>query len=455
MSKPVSTRRDFYRQLLPLTLPIVLQNLIAAAVNSADVLMLTYVGGTALSAVSLANQVQFLIIGFFFGIASAISMMVSQYWGKKDLLSIQAVMGIGLKISLCFTALVAAAAVLFPAVIMRVFTPDPELIDLGARYLRLIGFTYVLQGGSQVYEYTMRSMERANLPTVFATTALLLNIFLNAVFIFGLFGAPQMGVFGVALATLIARSVELLFCLADAVLVKTLRYDAEVLLGAHPALTKDFIHYALPALLNDMVWTVAFSTYSILFGHLGSDVVAANAITSTVRNLCTTAAFGLASAGTILVGKSIGDNRMEEACQNADTLCHLTLLIGVATGVLILMLRPLVFGVYGAKLTPLGQDYLNFMLLVSSYYVVGQEINTLVIAGIFRAGGNTRFGLICDTIDMWCIAVPVGFFCAFVLKVPVKPLYVIICLDEFYKIPVVYHYYKKYTWMKNITREYE
>lgn len=448
------SKGGFFRQLLPLTLPIVLQNLISAAVSSVDVLMLAYVGDTALSAVSLANQMQFLVTGFFFGINSAIALMVAQYWGKKDLRSIQAVMGIGLKLSLAFTSLVAMLAVLLPTVLMRVFTPDPELIELGSRYLRLIGFTYVLQAGSQVYECTLRSMERVKLPTALATLALLLNILLNGVFIFGLFGAPKLGVFGVALATLIARSIELVLCVVDAVVVRTLDYNVETLLGSHPLLTRDFIRYAVPALLNDMVWTVAFASYSIIFGHLGSDVVAANAITGTIRNLCTTAAYGMAAAGTILIGKSIGENHLEEARRNADSLCHATLLVGILTGGLILLLRPLVFQIYGGQLTATGRDYLNFMLLVSSYYVIGQEMNTLVIAGIFRSGGNTRYGLICDIIDMWLVAVPVSFFCAFVLRVPVKPLYVIICLDEFYKIPFVYHHYKKYTWVNNITREF-
>lgn len=223
------SKQGFFRQLLPLTLPIVLQNLISAAVSSVDVLMLAYVGDTALSAVSLANQMQFLVTGFFFGITSAIALMVAQYWGKKDLRSIQAVMGIALKISLCFTAFVAGLAVLLPTVIMRVFTPDPQLIELGSRYLRLIGLTYVLQAGSQVYECTLRSMERVKLPTALATIALLLNIFLNGVFIFGLFGAPKLGVFGVALATLIARSIELVLCVVDAMVVRTLDYNVETL----------------------------------------------------------------------------------------------------------------------------------------------------------------------------------------------------------------------------------
>jgi putative MATE family efflux protein len=447
-------KRNFYRRLSRLALPIVLQNLISAAVNSVDVLMLGYVSENALSAVSLANQLMFLLQGFFFGICSVDAMLVSQYWGKGDRKSIQAVMGIAFKLSFLVTALAAAAALFFPHLVMGIFTKDADLITLGSRYLRTIGISYLLMSISQVYEYTMRSMERAKLTTVLASTALLLNIFLNAVFIFGLFGAPKLGVVGVAIATVIARTVEVLLCLVDAIRSKTLDYSPKVLLGSHPALMKDFIRYAVPALLNDMSWTVAFSTYSIIFGHLGSDVVAANAVAATVRNLATTVCYGLASAGTVLIGKSIGDNRMEEAKRDASTLCHMTLIVGAITGGLILLARPLVFHVYNT-LTPTGQDYLGFMLLVSSYYVIGQGINTLVIAGIFRAGGDSRFGMICDTVDMWCIAVPISFFCAFVLKLPVKWVYFIICLDEFYKIPVVYHHYKKYGWLKNITRDYE
>lgn len=446
-------KKAFYRQLWRLALPIVLQNIISAAVNSADVLMLGYVGEDALSAVSLANQLYVLVGGFFFGINSAISMMVSQYWGKGDRRSIQAVMGIAFKLSLAVTALAAVVGVCLPGLFLRIFTNDTELIRIGSDYLRIVGVSNLMMAVSHVYECTMRSMERARLSTFISSTALVLNIGLNAVFIFGLLGAPKLGVVGVAIATAIARTVEVGLCLLDAVRSRMLDYSWSVLMGTNPKLMKDFIRYAVPALLNDMVWTLAFSTYSIIFGHLGSDVVAANAVASTVRNLCTTVCYGMSSAGIVLLGKAIGDDRMEEARSMGATLCHLTLGVGALTGLLILLSRSLVFQFY--SLSASGQDYLNFMLLVNSYYVIGQEINTLVISGIFRAGGDTRFGLLCDTIDMWLVAVPVSFFCAFVLKLPVKAVYLIVCLDEFYKIPFVYRHYKKYGWLKNITRAYE
>ncbi len=448
-------RRAFFHSLRTLALPMVLQNLISSAVNSADVLMLGYVGESALSAVSLANQLLFWLYGLFFGISSAIGMLVSQYWGKGDRRSIQAVMGIALKITLVVTSMVSAAAIFLPEPILRIFTPNQELITIGSSYLRVIGVAWLFQGMSQVYEATMRSMGRAALSTRLVCIALVLNITLNAVFLFGLLGAPRLGVVGVGVATLIARGVELLLCLMDAHRSQTLDYDVHILLGAHPGLRRDFIRYAVPALLNDFVWTAAFSSYSIIYGHLGADMVAASAVATTVQQLTSTVAFGMSGAGTVLVGRELGAGRTETARAYASTLCRLTLCAGVVTGAVILTLRPLVLQLYGPRLSATGWDYLSFMLLVSSYYVIGQQMNTLVIAGIFRAGGDARFGLLCDFVTMWVVSVPVSFFSAFVLHLPVKAVYFIICLDEFYKIPTAYRHYKRYRWLKDITREYE
>ncbi len=446
-------KRLFYKSLLSLVIPITIQNLITNMVNSADVLMLNYVGQSSMSAVSLANQYHFILGGFFFGIASGTTMLCAQYWGKKDLDSIQAVFGIALKISLAFTFLLALAALSFPTLLMRVFTPDEELIRMGASYLRVIGISYLLTGFSQVYLCVLKSVERAKTSTMISCTALFLNVFLNAVFIFGLLGAPKLGIVGVALATLIARTVEIALCLIDFLKGRIFKPDLSVMFGRHRLLFQDFLKYSIPALLNDCIWTFAFSTYSIILGHMNSDMVAASSVATTIRDLLSVVCFGLGSAGTVLLGKSLGEQRMHKAKGDASSLCRSTLAVSVLTALVIILLRKPVIGMF--DLTPRARDYLNFMLLVSSYYVIGQAMNTLTIAGIFRAGGNSRFGLICDTIVMWVISVPLGFFSAFVLHLPPKAVYFILCLDEFWKIPVVYRYYKSGKWLNNITREYE
>ncbi len=446
-------KRLFYRSLLSLVIPITIQNLITNAVNSADVLMLNYVGQSSMSAVSLANQYQFILGGFFFGITSGTTMLCSQYWGKKDMNSIQAVFGIALKIALAFTLIISLAAVSFPSLLMRIFTPDAELIAIGASYLRVIGISYVLTGFSQTYLSVLKSVERAATSTMISCTALFLNVFLNAVFIFGLLGAPKLGVIGVALATLIARIVEILLCFIDLFKGRIFKPDFSVLFGRHRLLFQDFLKYSIPALLNDCIWTFAFSTYSIILGHMNSDMVAASSVATTIRDLLTVVCYGLGSAGTVLLGKSLGEQRMDKAKEDASSLCRSTFAVSALTALVIIIVRKPVAGIF--DLTPQAQDYLNFMLLVSSYYVIGQAMNTLTIAGIFRAGGNSRFGLICDIIVMWVISVPLGFICAFVLHLPPKVVYFILCLDEFWKIPVVWKYYRSGKWLNNITREYE
>ncbi|MCD8366260.1 MAG: MATE family efflux transporter [Clostridiales bacterium] len=448
----MNEKKAFYRALFALVLPITIQNFLTSAVNFADVFMLGFVGQDDLSAVSLANQYQFILTGLFFGISSGITMLCSQYWGKKDLSAIQTVMGIALKISLSVTAVIAALALLIPKQLMLVYTNDMTLVNIGVTYLRIIGISYFIQSFSTVYESTLRSVERARTSTMISGFALLLNVFLNAVFIFGLFGAPKLGVLGVAVATLIARVVECALCMGDLLSGKIFRPSLRVLFGKNPLLFKDFLSYSLPALANDILWTLAFSSYSIILGHLNSDVVAANAIATNVRDLCTVLCFGLSGGGSVLLGKTIGEKRMKDAEIMAGRLCRVTFLIGLATAGVVLAVTPLI--PYLFDLTDTAARYVRLMLLISSYYVIGQAMNTLLIAGIFRAGGNSRFGLICDTVTMWFISVPLGFLSAFVFNAPPMAVYFILCLDEFWKIPVVIRHYRSKKWLKDITRDF-
>lgn len=445
-----SDKSQFYRTLAALVIPIVIQNFITNAVNSADVLMLGYVGQSELSAVSLANQFQFLIGGFFFGIASGVTMLASQYWGKKDTTAIQTVMGIAIKLGLALTTIVAIGAVGFPKFMMRIYTNDTELITIGAGYLRIIGLSYVLMSFSQVYLCTLRSIERAQISAMISATALILNVLLNAVFIFGLLGMPRLGVTGVALATLAARIVEVVLCLAHAISGKAFTINIAKMFANNKLLFQDFLKYSIPALLNDMSWTVAFSMYSVILGHMNADVVAASSVATTVRDLCSIVCFAISSGVSVMLGIEIGEGRMEDAKKDARRSCLLTFAVGVMTGLVILAMRPFVFHFF--DLTQRANSYLNFMLLISTYYVIGQAMNTLVIVGIFRSGGDSRFGLICDTITMWCVSLPLGFLSAFVFKLPPMAVYFILCLDEFWKVPVVYKHYKSYKWLRDITR---
>lgn len=442
---------NFYRSLFRLVLPIVLQNLISTAVNSADVVMVGFVGQDALSAVSLANQLQFILNLVYCGITSGATIMASQYWGKKDTRAIEIIMGIAMRISIFVSALFTILACVFPKYVMLVFTNDPVLIEGGITYLRVLGISYLFMSVSQVYLCIMRSIERVVFAMYTFGSALALNIVLNAVFVFGLFGMPKMGIVGVAFATVIARGIEMMICIADAARFKTIRFRSSILFVKNKVLMKDFLQYAMPAFGNEVVWGVAFSMYSVIMGHLGNDMVAANSVVTVARNLGTVCCFGISSGGAIYLGKQIGTGNLDDTKKDASRLLKVTFISGLVGGLLIFLVRPLMFMM--VDLTAQAARYLTTMLLINIYYVMGQAMNTTWICGIFRSGGDAKFGFYCDILDMWCFAVPVGFICAFVLELPPMWVYFIICLDEFVKMPFVYRHYKSYKWLKNITRE--
>ena len=442
----------FYSQMLKLVIPIVIQNLLSAAVNSADVIMLNYVGQSSISAVSLAANYASVLFMVYYGLGTGATLLCAQYWGKKDLQAIRVVEGIALRFSLLITVAISGFALFAPELMMQLFTNDAELIGIGAGYLRIMSVTYLCWGVIEIYLSILRSIGKVTIAMVLNVLAFSLNILLNAVFIFGLFGAPRMGVIGVAIATAVSRVVELIGCIIVSLLFsRDIRLNPAYMLIRNKPLLKDFIQLSLPALANDVSWGVAFSMYSVILGHLGSDAVAANSLVVVVRNFGTVLCFGTASAGGILLGNVMGENDMERAKEYASKLLKLTVITGAIGGVLVLIATP--FVLHFADLSETAMHYLKYMLLINTYYVMGAAVNTTLIAGVFRAGGDTRFGLICDTIDMWCYAVPLGFIAAFLFKLPVLVVYFLLCTDEFVKWPWVIKHYRSGKWLKNITRD--
>ena len=443
---------SFNKDILRLAVPIVLQNIVTTAVNSADVIMLGFVGQDALSAGSLANQVMFILNLVYTGISSGVIMLAAQYWGKKDTKTIEHIMGIGMQLSMFISSMFFIMAFFFPHILMRIFTNDINLIYAGIPYLRMVSFSYLFMSFSQVYLCAMRSIERVHFSTVTNAVALILNIIFNAVFIFGLFGAPKLGILGVALATVIARGVEFTICVIDNFIPKAIHFHIKNVLEVNKILFFDFMKYSLPAFGNEIVWGVAFSMYSVIMGHLDSDIVAANAVVVVARNLGTVACFGIADAGAIILGKSIGSGNTDTIKSDSSHFVKITSMSAVVGGIVIFLLRPVFFTM--ADLTPTAQSYLSIMLFINMYYIVGQAFNTAMICGVFRSGGDSKWGFFCDIIDMWCYSVPLGFISAFVLKLPPMWVYFLICTDEFVKIPFVYKHYKSYKWLKNITRDF-
>lgn len=443
--------KTFYKSLINVVGPIAIQNLIAAAVSSADVIMLGFVGQTAIAASSLAGNIQFMLIMVATGTSSGLIMLAAQYWGKKDVESIRTLHGIALRVSAVFGFIFSFAAMFFPHLLMKIFTDEASLISTGSKYLRSVSFSYLLFSVSQVFQAGFKSIERVKIVTIMTTTALSLNIFLNAVFIFGWFGLPKMGIVGVGLATTIARFIEFVFCLIYAKTQKDVKFRLSNVFRSKKVLTLDFINFSLPALGNELVWGGAFAMYSVILGHLGEDIVAANSVVSTLRQLCCVLCFGMAYGGAVVLGKTMGSGDLALAERNAKRLIFTTLASGLLGSVLIICLKPVLPLI--AELSESAAHYRDLLVYINSFSIFGAAVNTVLICGVFRAGGDSKFGFIIDLISMWFVSVPLGLIAAFVLKLPPIWVYFILYLDEFEKMPIVIIHYLRKKWLRNITRE--
>ena len=373
-------KRSLRKEIVRLALPIALQQFMTALVGACDAIMLGKLSQDAMSAVSLATQVTFVFNLFMFAFMAGENMFVAQYYGKGDYTGISQVFSLVTKICGCIAVVFLAGTLFFPEQLMRILTNEETLIVLGSEYLRVIGISYVFSGIAQTFLAIMKNCGAVNMSTLINGVMVILNIALNAVFIFGLSGFPKMGIKGAALATVLATVVQFLWSVGYVLCrIRAVKFS---LRSCEKKLFGRFWQKTVPLLINNLAWGIGFSMYSVIMGHLGTDAVAANGIANISKNLVVCFCLGLGNAGSIIVGNRLGADRLQEAKE---------------------------------------------------------------------AGGDSKFGMLCDSVTLWCITVPLGCICAFILKLPVMVVYFVLNLDEIIKLPVVYKHYKKYKWIKNLT----
>ena len=384
---------------------------------------------------------------FMFAFMAGENMFVAQYYGKGDYTGISQVFSLVTKICGCIAVVFLAGTLFFPEQLMRILTNEETLIVLGSEYLRVIGISYVFSGIAQIFLAIMKNCGAVNMSTLINGVMVILNIALNAVFIFGLSGFPKMGIKGAALATVLATVVQFLWSVGYVLCrIRAVKFS---LRSCEKKLFGRFWQKTVPLLINNLAWGIGFSMYSVIMGHLGTDAVAANGIANISKNLVVCFCLGLGNAGSIIVGNRLGADRLQEAKEVGETLTKTAIIAGIVSGLVLIALSPFITKM--VDLTPIARGYLQKMLLISSYYIAGKSVNCMTIGGIFAAGGDSKFGMLCDSVTLWCIIVPLGCICAFILKLPVMVVYFVLNLDEIIKLPVVYKHYKKYKWIKNLT----
>lgn len=440
-------KRSLRKEIVRLALPIALQQFMTALVGACDAIMLGKLSQDAMSAVSLATQVTFVFNLFMFAFMAGENMFVAQYYGKGDYTGISQVFSLVTKICGCIAVVFLAGTLFFPEQLMRILTNEETLIVLGSEYLRVIGISYVFSGIAQIFLAIMKNCGAVNMSTLINGVMVILNIALNAVFIFGLSGFPKMGIKGAALATVLATVVQFLWSVGYVLCrIRAVKFS---LRSCEKKLFGRFWQKTVPLLINNLAWGIGFSMYSVIMGHLGTDAVAANGIANISKNLVVCFCLGLGNAGSIIVGNRLGADHLQEAKEVGETLTKTAIIAGIVSGLVLIALSPFITKM--VDLTPTARGYLQKMLLISSYYIAGKSVNCMTIGGIFAAGGDSKFGMLCDSVTLWCIIVPLGCICAFILKLPVMVVYFVLNLDEIIKLPVVYKHYKKYKWIKNLT----
>lgn len=440
-------KRSLRKEIVRLAFPIALQQFMTALVGACDAIMLGKLSQDAMSAVSLATQVTFVFNLFMFAFMAGENMFVAQYYGKGDYTGISQVFSLVTKICGCIAVVFLAGTLFFPEQLMRILTNEETLIVLGSEYLRVIGISYVFSGIAQIFLAIMKNCGAVNMSTLINGVMVILNIALNAVFIFGLSGFPKMGIKGAALATVLATVVQFLWSVGYVLCrIRAVKFS---LRSCEKKLFGRFWQKTVPLLINNLAWGIGFSMYSVIMGHLGTDAVAANGIANISKNLVVCFCLGLGNAGSIIVGNRLGADRLQEAKEAGGTLTRTAIIAGIVSGLVLIALSPFITKM--VDLTPTARGYLQKMLLICFYYIAGKSVNCMTIGGIFAAGGDSKFGMLCDSVTLWCITVPLGCICAFILKLPVMVVYFVLNLDEIIKLPVVYKHYKKYKWIKNLT----
>jgi len=439
-------------------LPMILQNLVTNCMALADSFMVGALGETELAAVTMANSVFYVLSLIIFGIQSGTGVLVAQYYGKGRLDAINRIMGMGYYVSLGLTALIALLAFFFPMQLMQLVTNNPDLWEPGAEYARIVGFSYVCMAFSGVYIAVQRSMENPGLGAILLTVSGALNILLNYMFIFGKWGAPAMGCAGAAVATLLSRVFEVLVVTGCFFRSKRLPVKPGLMLRPGRIIAGDFIKYSLPVVLNEGMWSLAMSLFSIIMGHMpnSTPILAAYTIAGNIDRMAAVALFAAGNATAVIIGRDIGCGDTKEIYGKGVALNFVCFVTGIISMGLLLTIRATLLDGFIFPLMDISAEageLAKMMLAFIAVVMPLRSLNLCNIVGVFRGGGDVRFGLICDIGPLYCVCLPAAALCGLVFGLGITAVYVCICLDDFCKVFLCLPRLRSGKWINSVTRE--
>lgn len=444
--------RKFYSVMLKVALPIAAQSLVFNLLNAVDVLLIGQLGETSVAAVALSNQWTFLLNLFLFGTGSGTAIFTAQFWGRDDVPNLRRAFAIGLGVALAGSLVSTAVALRAPEAVLRIYTSDPEVIALGAPYLRLVAFSYVFTACSTLFGIILRTTRHVRLPVTVSVIAFTLKTILGYSLIFGRMGLPEMGIAGAAVATAIARCLECIFLLV-------LTYHMELppalragdLRGINRVFVGTVVATTMPVILNEVIWAIGTSAYAGIYARIGTDSVAAVNIASTIEGVALVPMFGMGNACAIILGNAIGAGDSAVARDYARKFLALAITIGLAVGILVFAAAPFIFGSY--NISPEAARYARGVITVLSTALWLKAANLIIVVGILRSGGDTRFSLAVDTGPMWLLGIPLALLGSFVLHWPVYYVIVLVLLgDELSKFVIGMWRVRSGRWLRNVVQ---
>ncbi len=452
MDKYIVKDKNFYNKMFAIAIPMVLQNLINVAVGLLDTVMLGQLGEVALSASSLGGQLGFTCMIVNLGLTSGAAVLTSQYWGREDTESIRRTMSMTYKISLGISLIFIAIALLVPEFVLTIFTKDPRVIASGAGYLRAISLTYLFSGITMSTLNMLRTVGTVKISMYIYGVSFFVNVFFNYCMIFGRFGFPRWGVVGAAVATVIARFVEM--CIAVYYLLKIdskIHFSIKDLFNKiDRGIFKIYMEYGLPVLLNETLWSLGSSAVSVIIGHMGTAFVAANSICGVMFQCITVITQGLSSAAAVIAGNTIGEGKYQQAKQQSYTIFIMSIFAGLFSCTVALLLREPLISVY--NITAETQLLAREMLTVLAFVCIFTAISSINMFGTLRGGGDSKFVAVMDVGTMWVLSVPLGWLTGIKLGMPVGVVFVALRSSGISLCFVAAARIMSGKWIKDVTR---
>ena len=444
-------KKLFNKELMALAIPLALQNLLNALVGASDALMLGRVTQEAIASVSLANQVSFVMSLFNGAVIGAIGVLVSQYWGKRDYVRAKRFQGMAIRYVIVISAVFAALAFLIPEKLMAIFTTEAELIRIGAEYLKIVSFSYIVAGVAQCYLMVMKISGFAKISVWISAVIVVVDMILDLFLIYGIGIFPALGANGSAYTTIFVEVIAILWCFIWSRRHENVRLDKKSFLHFSKLYEMDAWKIIPGMLASSLSWGLSISVQTFILGRLGADATAAAAVTAVVMQLIQCLGNGLASGSGIMIAALLGKNELEKAKAYGHHFWKVSFWCGVVNAALICIIGPLAYWFY--VLEPMAKTYLVQMLIFSALYLFAFAFNAIYTCGVFPAGGDSMYDAISVFFATWCFALPLALVGCFVFHWPVMVVYIVMRIDEIIKVPFIPRRIKQYIWLKNLTRE--